>query len=563
MKRQTHISMKTKLLIDDMTKRQDVIRYNISMAIIASFLIAISTLAILCVTLLSKGSVDFVYAAVSIVMIPLFFVYMNAYNSAKKLTKHQLNIVQLFPYIVITFGALINYVTADMTFMIPPFLLVILSISFIHLMTVPRLIRVYSFAFFLLCMLNLTIYSFNNEFIIHLMIGTIIIAYASFFSFIQIKSYLHNHQVSHELEDLNENQKEYIQRLTKIHEELQQNSKITEAMMKISAEVIKLNQFDEVLKLIMDEAIKLIPKAQSGSILIYNGIDMEFRAVSGYDLKLLSQIHLTLDNLYQSTLDDMYEPAIIDNLEVFDEAVLNKDQFNKMKENGALIAKSILTCCFQYDGKLFGCLNLDNFDGDIVFEESDKKMIKYLTKHIEVAVTIHNLYEEALKPTRYDELTQVYSRRYMDFVLNKAMNEATKKEEPISICEIDLNDLKYVNDLLGHSAGDQYLQYFVDMAKKTLPDSTILARVGGDEFIFGFPDLTKNQATDYVNELRSQLCLKPFHSKGVNRIITFGCGIAMYPDDSKSLDELIKLADLRMYLDKNSQNKEVEDTKLL
>jgi len=563
MKRHSHISMKIKLLIDDMTKRRDLTRYNISMAIIASLLIVISTMTVLLVTLFSSGRVEFFYLVVCLATIPLFFVYMNTYNSVKRLKKHQLNSVHLFPYVFVLFGALINYINAETTMMIPPFLLVILAISFVHLMTIPRLIRIYVYTFVLLCILNASIYGFNTEFTIHTIIGIIIILYASFFSYIQIKSYLHNQQVSHDLEKLNENQKEYIQRLTKIHEELQQNSKITEAMMKIAAEVIKLNQFDEVLKLIMDEAIKLIPKAQSGSILIYNGVDMEFRAVSGYDLNVLSQIHLTLDNLYQSTLEDMYEPAIIGDLEIFDEAVLDKEQFNKMKENGALIAKSILTCCFQYDGKLFGCLNLDNFDSNTVFTESDKKMIKYLTKHIEVAVTIHNLYEEALRPTRYDALTQVYSRRYMDFLLNKAFIEVTKNEESLTICEIDLNDLKYVNDLLGHNAGDQYLQFFVGVMKSILPDSAFIARVGGDEFVVGFPYHTQTQVSDYIEKIKKQLSLQPFYSKGVNRIVTFGCGVSMYPDDSRNLDELIKLADLRMYQDKKSQNKEIEKTKLL
>jgi len=546
-----------------MFTRQDMIKYNISMAIIASFLIAISTLSIFLFDLLITKNFEVSYLIMLLMMIPLLFIYIYIYNFSNKLNVVQTIILNLFPYIVITSGAYINYMISDNMNMIPPFLLVIISISYIQLLTVPRIIRIYSFTYFTLFLLNYLIYGFSIEFITNFIIGTIIISYACFFSYIQSKVYQNNKKISYELESLNENQSEYIKRINSVHQELQQNHKITEAMMKMSTEIIKLNQFDQVLQLIMDEAVKLIPKAQSGSILIYNGNEMEFRAVSGYDLKVLSQIRLRLDSLYQSTLEDMFEPAIITDLEVFDEAKLDKDQFTQMKEHDALVAQSILTCCFKYEGKLFGCINLDNFDSKTVFNESDKKLIKHLTKQIEVAVTIHNLYDEALKPTRYDTLTQVYSRRYMDFVLNKSFSEATITENPISVCAIDLNDLKYVNDLLGHNAGDQYLKYFIDTARLYLPNTAILARVGGDEFIFGFPGQTMSDVENYIQQIRKQLKTNPFENSGVKRQITFGCGIASFPFDSNSLEELLKLADYRMYKDKTQFKTPNEEIQLL
>jgi len=563
MKKNNHISEKLKLIIEDISSRHDLMKYNIAMAIIATFLIAVSTLTIFIASLVRVGSFEVIYLVMSLIMVPLMFFYMYIYCLSKNLKKIQIGVIHLFPYIVVTLGALIDYLNSDIMNMIPPFLLVILSISFIHILTIPRLIRVYAFTLITLVFFNYILHGFNNEFLSNLAIGSIIISYASFFSYVQFKSHLHHTQISSELEFLNENQKEYITRLTSIHEELQQNNKITEAMMNIATEIIKLNQFDEVLQLIMNEAIKLIPKAQSGSILIYNGVNMEFRAASGYDLKVLSKVQLELDNLFQSTLDDMFEPAIITDLEVFDEAKLNKDQFIQMKENDTLFAKSILTCCFEYEGKLFGCINLDNFESKTIFNESDKKMIKHLTKQIEIAVTIHNLYDEALKPARFDTLTQVYSRRYMDHILDKYFSEIKKNNEIISICAIDLNDLKYVNDLLGHNAGDQYLKYFVDVVRLIVPNKAILARVGGDEFIFAFPLQQKNDVETYIQKIRSYLGENPFKNAGVKRTVTFASGIASYPDDSSNLDELLKMADLRMYQDKAQCKIPIEETQLL
>jgi diguanylate cyclase (GGDEF)-like protein len=563
MKKKKHTFEKLKLIITDMSTRQDSVKYNISMAVIASFLVAISTMTIFLVELISNERLNLPYLIMSLVMLPFLFFYMYVYNSSKKISAVQIKITNLFPYVLITFGAIINYMNYENTSMIPPFLLVILSISFIHLLTYKRLILVYSYAFVLLFLQEFIVYGFQSEFVTHFSIGAIIISYACFFSYIQFKSHIHNHQVSDKLAELNENQNQYIQRLTKVHDELQQNNRITEAMMNIATEIIKLNQFDEVLQLIMNEAIKLIPKAQSGSILIYNGVDMEFRAASGYDLKVLSKVHLELDHLFQSTLDDMFEPAIITDLEVFDQAKLNKDQFVQMKDSDALFAKSILTCCFEYEGKLFGCINLDNFESKTIFNESDKKLIKHLTKQIEIAVTIHNLYNEALKPARYDALTQVYSRKYMDYVLNKNFSDAIKNSENISICAIDLNDLKYVNDLLGHNAGDQYLKYFVDVVRLFLPNTAILARVGGDEFIFGFPSQESNDVKIYIQKIRNYLSENPFTNAGVKRIVTFASGISAYPNDSNNLDELLKIADLRMYQDKAQCKIPVEETQLV
>jgi len=101
MKKKTHISEKLKLIITDMSTRQDPVKYNIAMAIIATFLIAVSTMTIFLVELITRQNVSFYYLLMSLVMLPFLFFYMYTYNSSKKISKFQILITHLFPYVVL------------------------------------------------------------------------------------------------------------------------------------------------------------------------------------------------------------------------------------------------------------------------------------------------------------------------------------------------------------------------------------------------------------------------------------------------------------------------------
>ncbi len=350
-----------------------------------------------------------------------------------------------------------------------------------------------------------------------------------------------------QLEKNNLIQKESYIELQEAYSHLDQSHRITEGMMRITTEILENDQFDDVLQMVLEEAIKVVPKAQAGSILIYNGEVMEYRAAFGYSLKNLQKITLKVEDLFQSQLEDMYAPAIIQDLKVFDEAHVEGETVKKLHEEGALVAQSILTCSFKHNNQFYGSINLDNFESKTIFDETDKRMIKHLAKQIEITIAIHKLFGKAITQTRYDVLTQAVSRRYHQELLEKRYEEAKKTRSPFAICSVDMNNLKEINDQFGHNAGDEALRYFSSVIRKLKDNNVIFSRLGGDEFMLIYPDVEGLQAQEKIESIRHFLWENPLILNHEKVTITFGCGVATYPYDSDILEDLVNLSDQRMY----------------
>ena len=334
------------------------------------------------------------------------------------------------------------------------------------------------------------------------------------------------------------------------NKELVKSKAITKSMFEITQEILKNERFEDVLQLVLDKAVSLIPDGQAGSILILDKDKMRFVAAKGYDLKKLQKIELFPEDLYQATLVDKYEPTIIKNLETFDEVHLGEQKTQKFKDN-VIIAKSCLTCSFQYEGEFFGSINIDNFDSEDIFKDYDMYLIKQLAQELELIISIHELYEQAIRPTKYDELTQASTRTYCIKLLKNLIS--TNPKDNIAICTLDVNNLKTVNDEYGHDVGDKYLAYFADCIRNSTIKENIFGRIGGDEFLLIFHNLDMDGVNQQIDIIRKYLSKNIFKFKKFEEKITFAAGIAMYPMDDNNLNNLIKLSDKRMYEDKQIQ----------
>ncbi|MBU1140997.1 MAG: sensor domain-containing diguanylate cyclase [Firmicutes bacterium] len=334
------------------------------------------------------------------------------------------------------------------------------------------------------------------------------------------------------------------------YEHLNQNYKIVQSMLEITPEMLKDDNLDSLLQLILQKAIDIIPKAQTGSILIKNNEQMVFRAAVGYDIEMLKKVDLHFEDMFQYKLGNLYEPTVIRDIRTFNNKYLDPKKAKGLEDQDALIAKSVLTCAIIIRDEIYGFINLDNIEDFDAFQDKDKIYIKHLAHQIEMALKNQMLVEDIYKLSRYDSLTGAYVRKHFLYLLKDVYEKARKNKSKFSICTIDINELKPINDQYGHESGDAFLIHFSKIVQNHLGDKASFSRTGGDEFVIVYSDCDQACAMEKISALREHIEGVPFILKSKTIPILFGCGIATYPEDSEYLDKLISLSDQRMYLDK-------------
>lgn len=146
----------------------------------------------------------------------------------------------------------------------------------------------------------------------------------------------------------------------------------------------------------------------------------------------------------------------------------------------------------------------------------------------------------------YDELTGVANRKkYKD-----EMKESLRKREPFSLCFIDLNKFKVINDTHGHHIGDEVLKEVTKRLGNYLGANDFLARLGGDEFVI-ISHRKKIFMQKFIEKLEREVIGK-FQVEGVTVPIELSIGISHFPEDHKTEMMLSKYADEAMYVAKKT-----------
>ncbi|WP_207179153.1 GGDEF domain-containing protein [Anaerocellum diazotrophicum] len=152
-----------------------------------------------------------------------------------------------------------------------------------------------------------------------------------------------------------------------------------------------------------------------------------------------------------------------------------------------------------------------------------------------------------------DELTGIYNRRYFMKELILESISADRYKSKFCIAFFDMDNLKLLNDFYGHSVGDKAIRMIGRIIRDNIRKTDIPARLGGDEFAVIFKNCSKEVIEDRISTIKH--LIEKESEQQLPKKIKVSCGIAVYPDDTTSLDELLKIADLRMYEEK-LKNKE-------
>ena len=152
---------------------------------------------------------------------------------------------------------------------------------------------------------------------------------------------------------------------------------------------------------------------------------------------------------------------------------------------------------------------------------------------------------------RHDPLTGALNRKGLDEALNREISHVRRREAPLCMALLDIDNFKRINDDLGHTTGDQALAHLAQVARDSMRPQDTLARYGGEEFVILLPDTTLDKGIEAMTRLQRELT-KRFFLAGVEKIlITFSAGVAqLAPDEDGAA--AIKRADQAMYMAKRA-----------
>jgi diguanylate cyclase (GGDEF)-like protein len=142
----------------------------------------------------------------------------------------------------------------------------------------------------------------------------------------------------------------------------------------------------------------------------------------------------------------------------------------------------------------------------------------------------------------HDDLTGLPNRR----ALHEKLKELIEETKPFTLIFIDVNKFKEINDTLGHHYGDKMLQTISRLLNEATKDLGTVYRQSGDEFIITIETIDQASIEDTISRI-NQYATFPIRILQSELAISFSIGIAQYPTDATTIDEIINLADIAMY----------------
>lgn len=153
---------------------------------------------------------------------------------------------------------------------------------------------------------------------------------------------------------------------------------------------------------------------------------------------------------------------------------------------------------------------------------------------------------------RRDSMTRFFNHESILLHLKTAMEHSRKSQEILSILILDLDDFKKINDTYGHLEGDAVLLEVAKIIRNEVRSLDIIGRYGGEEFLIIFPNTHQTQAYGVAERIRTKVAsLAVDHGH-----VTLSGGLATYHNES--FDELVKLADNRMYQAKGKGKNQIQ-----
>lgn len=336
-------------------------------------------------------------------------------------------------------------------------------------------------------------------------------------------------QLKKEFESYQFNAEYKIQSLSSLNMYLEKNINVLSNIVEISNYVNSFLSSDNLMATINDMIIGILGVTHS-TVYILEEQDFIIKATS-----LKSQIE------YQ---DKQCETLIKHRREF----ILNSEEALVVCDEGNTKIQSLMGIPINVRDKFIGYIIVMQTHFNF-FNDDHRVFLTAIASQAAIAIENSILYNRIQKAAKMDPLIGIYNRKTFFDIVHRDVN--ANPDSNYAIVMIDFDNFKNLNDTLGHQFGDEALIQTSNLIMSYLDEEDIFSRYGGEELIIYLPNQKSYEYVYYkIDEIRRAISKNLVKHDGIEKSITGSFGISIRLNNKETLDEIIKVADRRLYIAK-------------
>jgi len=208
---------------------------------------------------------------------------------------------------------------------------------------------------------------------------------------------------------------------------------------------------------------------------------------------------------------------------------------------------AILMVPILVDDEFWGYIGFDNCTSPRQWTQAEESILVTMAASLGSAVKRRRTEEIIRHQACHDQLTGLPNRSLFNYKLPVALSQAAHSDKLVAVMFLDLDRFKTINDTLGHAVGDELLKQVTQRLIRCIRKGDLIARWGGDEFTLLLPEIDSVEAVIKIAQRILEVLGPAFMLEGHELYATSSIGIALYPEDGKDPQTLLKNADAALY----------------
>lgn len=345
--------------------------------------------------------------------------------------------------------------------------------------------------------------------------------------------------------------------LNKIEETLESKeinniNKAKDLVIEIGQTYSEFSNTKKLLKNLLFNVRELVEIANCGTILLLDESNyFTVEASFGFDEEEMKGMRFKIEDSFYFLITQglTHETIIINDLKKL--IKLNNSKVVVTGEGKEVLSSMVAPIIIN--NKIYGTINIES-DKNYIFREFHKKILDYIAKQIAIVLKQKFMYDEIKFLSIHDVMTGLGNRTAYEKLISELIDN---KNEFFSII-IDINEFKKINDTYGHPEGDFVLIDFSNKLESTFGKNYAF-RIGGDEFVVISLDANIESLNMKLESLNNICKLKGVISNQETINYSFSWGMAKFPEDGKTIEEIYKKSDIMLYENKKRLSRRSTD----